>query len=189
MSEPVSALSGVVFSDGIAEVAEADLQGMITLRGDLAAEPLQTALAAMISGGVPETGTVNISKDRAVAWMSPDELLLMVPYDTAASMLEQIQRDLGDSHTLAVNVSDARAAFKVSGARAREVLGKLCPVDFSPAGFVTGMFRRTRLAQVPAAVWLCREDCLQVVCFRSHARYVFDVLTVAAQEGSSVDIY
>ena len=86
-------------------------------------------------------------------------------------------------------MSDARASFRVSGPHAREVLGKLCPVDLAPAQFTPGMFRRTRMAQVPAALWLAEEDALQVICFRSQARYVFDLLCVAAQEGSEVGVY
>jgi sarcosine oxidase subunit gamma len=51
------------------------------------------------------------------------------------------------------------------------------------------MFRRTRMAQVPAALWLADPETFQVICFRSHARYVFDLLCVAAQEGSEVGVH
>jgi len=85
-------------------------------------------------------------------------------------------------------VSDARASFRLEGQHAREVLAKLCPVDLALDAFVEGMFRRTRMAQVPAAFWLCEDEAFQIVCFRSQARYVFDLLCVAAQPGSEVGV-
>ena len=75
------------------------------------------------------------------------------------------------------------------GAFAREVLGKLMPVDFSADAFGPGQIRRSRMAQVPAAVWMTGEDAFRVVCFRSVAQYVFDLLKTAASEGGEVGLY
>ena len=186
MSEPVTALNGAVFADGIARVQEVPLQGMITLRGDLSSAPLQKAVNVVSKGAMPVAGTARISGDVGVAWMSPDEALVLCPYADVHEVLRKMHATLGSVHALATNVSDARASFRVSGMHARDVLAKLCPVDFSASGFEPGMFRRTRLAQVPAALWLCQEDALQIICFRSQAKYVFDVLVVAAQKGSEV---
>ena len=88
-----------------------------------------------------------------------------------------------------MNVSDARAVFRIKGPNTREVLAKLAPVDLSPQAFGPGMIRRTRLAQVPAAFWMEDTDTAQLVCFRSVAQYVFDLLKTAAQPGSEVGFY
>ncbi|MEO9629184.1 MAG: sarcosine oxidase subunit gamma, partial [Sulfitobacter sp.] len=48
------------------------------------------------------------------------------------------------------------------------------------------MFRRTRMGQVPAAFWLREDGVFEVICFRSVAQYMFDLLSVAAQPGSEV---
>lgn len=189
MSDPVTALSGTRMDTGIATVTEVSLQGMITLRGDLADPAVHKAATLVLPGDMPGPGTARIEGDKGVAWMSPDELLVLCPYDDVVPLLDKMHKALGKTHALAVNVSDARASFRVSGDHAREVLAKLCPVDFSPDRFTSGMFRRTRIAQVPAAIWLSDKDNLQVICFRSQAQYVFDLLTVSAQEGSAVDIF
>ena len=73
------------------------------------------------------------------------------------------------------------------GDRAHEVLGKLCPVDLSAEGLQAGTIRRTRMAQVPAALWQSGPGRYSVICFRSQARYVYDLLSVAAQPGSEVN--
>lgn len=189
MSEPVTALGGASFDTGIATVAEAPLQGMITLRGDLSASAVKKAVKAVSGVGSPAPGTVHMDGEVGVCWMSPDELLLLCAYAEAAATLDHLHNALAKTHALAVNVSDARATFVLRGAHAREVLSKLCPVDLAPDRFEPGMFRRTRLAQVAAAFWRVDADTFRIVCFRSQAQYVFDVLTVAAQGGSEVNVW
>ena len=66
--------------------------------------------------------------------MSTDELLVLVPYAEVEAKLAAMTNALSGTHALAVNVSDARAVFRVSGPVAREVLGKLAPVDLSSRG-------------------------------------------------------
>ncbi len=189
MSRAVTALDGATSTDGIATITEVALQGMITLRGDLASAGIKKAAKTVASVDVPGAGQANCSDDRGICWMSPDELLVLCPYDEVDASLDKIRSTIGSDHALAVDVSDARAVFRVSGAGARDVLAKLVPVDLKPQAFAGGMFRRTRMAQVPVAFWLHEEDVFQIVCFRSHARYVFDLLKVAAQPGSAVDFF
>jgi sarcosine oxidase subunit gamma len=188
MSDAVTALGGGHFDGGIATVAEVPLQGMITLRGDLGSKEMKTAAKAF-GVDLPEVRAITAREDRSLAWMSPDELLLLCPYDEVAEVIATVTKALGEAHALAVNVSDARASFRVSGPLAREVLAKLCPVDLAPGSFEPGMFRRTRMAQVAAALWMPGPETLQVICFRSQGRYVFDLLKVAAQPGAEVGIY
>jgi len=186
MSNAVSALQGAFNNDGIAEVTEMGLRGMVTLRGDFADKKLVKALKE-ICGPLPDVRAITTKGELSAAWMSPDELLLMVPYDQAAALVENLNTALDGFHALAVNVSDARAVFEVSGGHAREVIAKLAPVDFAETAFEPGMFRRSRFAQVPAAFWMTDEDTFSIVCFRSVAQYMFDLLCVAAQAGSEVD--
>ena len=188
MSDAVTALGGAAYDVGIASVHEAPLQGMITLRGDLASPVVKKAVKSAVGASVPEPRGCSIDGSAGVAWMSPDELLVLVPYSDVPDTLAEMQVALGKAHALAVNVSDARALFVVKGAQAADVLSKLCPVDVSPEGLGTGMIRRTRMAQVPAALWRSDDDAFCVICFRSQARYVFDLLSVAAQPGSEVGL-
>ncbi|MBK0327175.1 sarcosine oxidase subunit gamma [Rhodobacteraceae bacterium F11138] len=188
MSEPISALNHARF-DGIADIAEIGLQGMITLRGDLAARAVKSAATKATGAAMPGANAISTKDDSGLCWMSPDELLVLCPYAAVPEVLAQLQTALAGSHALAVNVSDARAVFRVSGPAAREVLAKLCPVDLSPAEFEPGTIRRTRLAQVPAAFWMVDNETFQLVCFRSVAQYVFDLLCVAAQPNSEVGVF
>lgn len=188
MSDPVSALNHVSYT-GIARIEETGLQGMITLRGDLSSAALGKAVKAVTGQDVPDVRRVAVDGDSGACWMSPDELLLLVPYAKVEAKLADLNEALKGEHALAVNVSDARAVFRVSDGPAREVMAKLAPVDLSPGVFEPGEIRRTRLAQVAGAFWMEEDGAFRVICFRSVADYVFKLLSVAAQPGSEVGVF
>lgn len=186
MSNPVSALLNASDDSGMVALTELGPTGMITLRGDLSAKELAKAVTTLFGVGMPERGRAITDGLNGVAWMSPDELLLLCPYGEVHTRLEALSDKLAGQHALAVNVSDARALFEIKGAHVRDVVAKLAPVDMHKAFFVPGMFRRTRFAQVPAAFWMPEEEHARVICFRSVAQYMFDLLKMAAQPGSEV---
>jgi sarcosine oxidase subunit gamma len=181
MSDPVSVLGGRV-AGGAVTVRDAGLVGMVTLRGDLAA--LAGAVREVAGVDVPGVNRVAMNGDRGAVWMSPDELLVMVPYVEAGAAVAALDAALASVHHLAVDVSDARAVMRLEGAGAREVLGKLSPADLTPAAFGPGQVRRSRLGQVAAAFWCEAEDRWTVVCFRSVGDYAFKLLAQSAADGA-----
>jgi sarcosine oxidase subunit gamma len=87
-----------------------------------------------------------------------------------------------------LEIRDAQMAASLDD-RAREALAKLCPVDMTPGAFEPGMFRRTRMAQIPAAIWMPDADTVHIVCFRSVAEYTFNLLRDAVAEGGEVGLF
>lgn len=188
MSNAVSALGGVSDVTGVAEIQEVGPQGMITMRGDLTDAAVKKAIK--VTGcAVPKTRAIATKGDMSVAWMSPDEVLIMCPYGDVASVITKLQKALGTAHALVVDVSDARAVFHVSGPATREVIAKLAPVDMSPDAFGVGAFRRTRMAQVAAAFHMKDAQTCEIICFRSVGQYMFDLLKVVAAPGSEVGFF
>jgi sarcosine oxidase subunit gamma len=182
MSDPVSALRGASF-DGFASIREIGPLGMITLRAK-GLKSLDKAIKAAVGTKTPTQRRIEIVGDRACGWMSPDEYLLVLPYADVAKALAAIAKALGNDHHLAVDVSDARAVFRIEGAKADQVLRKLVPADL--ARLAPGELRRTRAAQVAVAFW--QEDGgFTLVCFRSVAGYVMGLLANAAQPGAELD--
>ncbi|WP_226780643.1 sarcosine oxidase subunit gamma [Oceaniglobus trochenteri] len=188
MSDPVTPLNGASFQ-GFVTVTETAPQGMITLRGDLAAAALRDAVLAVAGADLPDMGRIVINGSRGCAWMSPDEALLLLPRADVPDALAQLATALEGSHHLAVDVSDARAMFRLEGAGLRDVLAKLTPADVSPAGLAPFTLRRSRLAQVAAAFWLTDQQAAHVICFRSVAQYVFDLLSTSARKGSEPELF
>lgn len=190
MSNTVSALVGETFA-GIVSVEDAGLTGMITLRGDLSDGGLRDAVTGLTGTAFPDARRAETAGDTAVCWMSPDELLIVMPYENVGDALKRLGETLGGTHHLAVDVSDARAVIRLSGkgAALRETLAKLTPADMRVSALPAGEMRRTRLAQVPAAFWFEDEGTAHVICFRSVARYVFGILKQSAELGSEVGYF
>ncbi|WP_126975890.1 sarcosine oxidase subunit gamma [Frigidibacter oleivorans] len=183
MSEPQSALPGRRAA-GFATVAEAGLQGMITLRGDLASPVLAAAVQQATGCAMPGPRRIVQAGDRAAAWMSPDELLLILPHADAPGAATALQAALAGEHALVAEVSDARAMFAVTGDKAVQALAKLFPVDF--AAMEPDEIRRSRMAQVAAALWQAAPGDWRIVCFRSVAAYAFGLLDNAVRPGSEL---
>ncbi|WP_420567640.1 sarcosine oxidase subunit gamma [Thalassovita sp.] len=181
MSEAITALQGAQ-THGAVTLTEIGPQGMITLRGEL---PALGDVLRQVGLTLPGKRQIVHAKDRSVAWMSPDELLILLPYAQVPEALQTLETTLSGTHFLAANVSDARAMFTLSGTAeaVRETLAKLAPADLSPGTFEPGEISRTRIAQVPAALWLTQDGEGRVVCFRSVAQYAFDVLSAASEGG------
>jgi sarcosine oxidase subunit gamma len=170
---------------GVATVREVPAPGMIALKGDLSSPAVAAAVRAVTDCAVPGLRRIEAAGAARAGWMAPDELLLILPRGKVAGALATIAERLAGAHHLAADVSDMRAMFRLDGPGAREALAKLAPVDLAPGAFEPGELRRTRLAQVPAAFWM-EEGGVTLVCFRSVARYAFDLLAGAAAPGGEV---
>lgn len=184
MSEPVSALGGASFAGRVTGV-DAGPCGMVTLRGDLAAPGIAAALRDVTGLAVPERRRVTRAGDHSALWMSPDELLILLPHGKARAAEQALGAALAGTHHLAVEVSDARALLRLQGpdAALREVLAKLAPVDMDL--FTLGEVRRTRLGQIACAFWMPDPGVVHLICFRSVARYAFDLLAASAQDAGA----
>jgi sarcosine oxidase, subunit gamma len=181
MSDPVSALGGATH-DGFATLRETGPLGMITLRAK-GLKSLPKAVKAAVGTKVPAPRRIEVAGNRACGWMSPDEYLLVLPYGEVPKALSTLATALKGEHHLVADVSDARAVFRIEGARAAQVLQKLVPADLE--ALAPGELRRTRAAQVAVAFWR-QDDGYTLVSFRSVAGYVMGLLSQSARPGSEI---
>ena len=158
-------------------VQKLQMRGMISLRCDF------SNTTDVVGLGMPGIGQIVAQGDRALAWTSPDEGLLLLPHDDVGTAMAQMSEQFQRVHHLAVDVSDARAVFSLSGQGVREVIAKLAPVDMHPGSFGPGQFRRSRLGQVAAAFWMNENGDVNLICFRSVADYVMALLEQSAKDG------
>ena len=181
----------------IADLSEAPLRGMITLRGDLDNPRIGAAVTAAVGLMIPAKRRFEMDGERGVFWMSPDELMLQTSYKAADATAAAISEALADTAThaetphLVANVSDARQIFTLKGAAAREILAKGAPIDLHPSAFGVGDIRRTRISAVAAAIYQTRSDpdVFEVFCFRSYADYLWAWLCASAQKGAAPVVF
>ena len=183
MSNIQTAMNGAR-ATGYVDVSEAAAAGMITLRGDLAHAGVQKAVKSVMGAGVPRTLAVTDADAGQILWMSPDELMIVCAYNQAKQVVADLIAALGDTHSMVVNVSDARAVFDLHGSATPEIIAKLAPIDMK--SMQAGTVRRTRFAQIPAAFWMTSNDSARIICFRSVGEYMFNQLRNSAQAGFEV---
>lgn len=173
----------------LATITALPVQGMLTIRGALGDADFAHAIQNVTGMELPVERAITTSGSQSLAWMSPDELLLLCLHADAAKTAADLSTAFTGQFAMAVEVSDARAVFDITGPQAREVLAKLAPVDLAPGVFEPGEMRRTRLAQVAAAFWMTGPDSFRLIAFRSVAQYVEDLLSTAAKPGTQVGYF
>lgn len=154
-------------------------RGMIALKADLADKAVEKAVKKATGLDMPAALSGRFEGQRALVWMAPDEAMLLCAPDKVAELVAALGKGLAGQHALVLDMSDARALFRLEGAGLRSVLARLSPADTSPAAFTPGTVRRSRLAQVPAAFWMPEEGVAEAMCFRSVAEYVAGLLEEA----------
>lgn len=165
-------------------ITRAPATGMVSLRADLTNGVLQSTVMNLTGTRFPDQCEILHNGEHSVAWMAPDEVLLLLPHAGVQSAIAQMSQSLADVPHLAAEVSDARTLFQLSGPGVREVLAKGAPIDLLPTAFQPGHIRRTRLGQVAAALWMVDADSFRLICFRSVTEYVDTFLATASQPGS-----
>lgn len=169
-------------AEALATITAVKDLGMIQIRADLAASGPAIAQAAGLS--IPAPTRIETNGNRALGWMSPDELLLVLPLSEVRAAVSALEGALAGQHGLIADVSDMRAVYDVKGARAAQVLAKLSPTDFS--ALPEDGLRRTRLAQTACGIWAVAGG-YRVIGFRSVGDYMRGILTAAAKPGTHLD--
>ncbi|WP_347140485.1 sarcosine oxidase subunit gamma family protein [Paracoccus sp. SSK6] len=166
-------------AEALATIARIEGLGMIAIRADL--DRAGDAIAEAAGLTIPGQTRIVTDGSRSLGWMSPDELLLILPATELAEAVTALTDALASEHALVVDVSDARAVFDVTGPHAADVIAKLMPVDLDdlpPDGL-----RRSRAAQTAAALWRIPGG-FRLIGFRSTADYLRLILENAAIPGS-----
>lgn len=184
MSDPAPGALGGAEARGLVTIRDVGLTGMVTLRADLASAA--RAVTRVTGATMPGARHITEGQGCRVAWMSPDELLILCDPAQARKLAFDLTEALTGQHHLALDVSDARAMIALSGdpGPLRDVLAKITPANI--ASLHPGEIRRTRLQQVVGAIWFESQTEARVICFRSVAVYVFDLLAMSARKGGAV---
>ncbi|MCE2521743.1 MAG: sarcosine oxidase subunit gamma [Rhodobacteraceae bacterium] len=163
------------------------IRAMAMFRGSLSDTELTTRLAAALDVNLPKKLRISAGNGVDVAWMSPDELLLMMDGDGERT-LNAVGDALRGMHHLIADVSAMRVEFELTGP-VRDILAKGTPADVSPNSFKIGDFRRSRIGQIQAAYWLTDDTTARIICRRSEAEYLSGWLEVAVAKGGELGFY
>lgn len=106
-------------------------------------------VAKALGAELPDAQRAILDNSSAVeiAWLAPDEWLLFGAEPDVARAADQARAALSKSTALVTDLTHARAAFRLIGAKARDALAAHCPLDFSDAAFPVGAVARSLLGE------------------------------------------
>lgn len=171
-----------------AALAAAPYRTQVSVRGDGSDERFRNAVGAIIGAPPPlepntVAGPADLTDGARILWLGPDEWLV-VAADADADLAATLNARLAGTIAAAIDVSDARAVFCVSGPRARDLLSRGCPLDLHPRVFSPGRCAQTLMAK--AHVILHQRDEVgpgyDLYVQRSLAAYLWTWLSDAAAE-------
>ncbi|WP_440997415.1 sarcosine oxidase subunit gamma [Arhodomonas sp. SL1] len=158
--------------------------GHLNLRGD-PGSPAFINACRQVLGVAPPTvaNTVSEGEDVVVAWLGPDEWLVMTPPDRQGPVGDALREALAGEHYAVTDVTSGQTVIAVDGDHAREVLAKGTPLDVHPRAFGAGACAQTVLAKASVFLRVIRPgEAFEVVVRRSFADYLWQWLRDAAGE-------
>jgi heterotetrameric sarcosine oxidase gamma subunit len=174
-------MEGAVTGERNVRVSEWRFTTMVSLRVD-PASPAARALEGVLGARLPGSiGGVASQAPHHVLWQGPDEWLV-VSQQPADVLVPALVGAVAGGHAAVVDVSANRTILEVTGAAARAVLEKGCPLDLHARAFGPGRAVTTTLARIPLVLWQVGSNSYRLLPRSSFADYVARWLLDASQE-------
>ena len=156
------------------EMCELAFWGHVNLRGDSGAEAFQAGVEKAVGARVPVApNTVARAGERAIAWMGPDEWLVVSPPESREGVADKLEKALSGLHVAVNDISSGQTIIRLRGPRARDVLSKGCPLDFHHRAFGAGQCAQSHIAKSNALIIQVDDaPTYDVIVRRSFADYL-----------------
>jgi sarcosine oxidase subunit gamma len=172
------------------ELREITDRGMIDLRGSVADKKFMAAAKKVLGLDLPKTPRTSVSwGDVKALWLSIDQWLLLCSRAKAVELVAALKAELGNIHSLIVDVSDMRAVLRLEGEGVREVLLKGSSLDLLSDDYAAGTVRRMRYAEIAALLHVVEDTVFDVYVFRSYADYAWDFILATARAHAKVTLF
>jgi sarcosine oxidase, subunit gamma len=169
---------------------EISSRGMIDLRGITTDRKFMSAAKSVLGFDLPKAPRTSAGfGDIKALWLSPDQWLILCNGDKTAELHAELVKELGSTHSLAVNVSDMRAVIRLEGEGVRETVMKGSTLDLTDGSYTPGTVRRLRFAEIAALLHVVEDTVIDLYVFRSYADYTWEFLLKAARKGSEVRLF
>lgn len=161
LSPPSTMPSG----DPVLRIVPVTDRGLLLIQARSADASLAGILARQLGLQLPLPLKSERRAATALLWLAPREWLLELPAAQTPSVLAALESSFAQARAqspgerspaglcVVSDVSDAFAAFEVSGTRALDVLMSSCSLELRPQSFPAGQCARTAVADIPAILW------------------------------------
>lgn len=173
-------------------MSEVSDRGMIDLRGEAGSVKFRQAVKAVLGIDLPlKPRATAVKGDVTVLWLSIDQWLVCCPRNKADGLLGELRRNLGEIHSLAVDVTDARAIIRLEGDNVREVLMKGSSIDFTLPEYKAGLVRRLMFAEIAALAHIVADKpcTIDIYVFRSYADYTWKWIEATTKPAATIGLF
>lgn len=122
---------------------------------------------------------VEAQNNRAALWLGPDEWLLIVSGNDAASVVASLKSAVVGKPASLVDAGHRNTGLAVAGTKAADVLSAGCPLDLDLDAFPVGMCTRTLFGKAEVVLWRTEIHTFRLEVGRSFAPYVVALLATA----------
>ena len=172
------------------ELREITDRGMIDVRGHATDKKFMAAAKKVLGLDLPKAPRTSVSwGDVKALWLSIDQWLILCSRAKALELTAALKAELGNIHSLVVDVSDMRAVLRLEGEGLREVLLKGSSLDLLGEDYAPGTVRRMRYAEIAALLHVVEETVFDVYVFRSYADYAWYFILAAAGAPAKVTFF
>lgn len=178
-------------ADASVQLSEKPFRGLINIRGDTNDSTFVAAVKKATRLDLPTTPNTVSGKPATtrIFWLGPDEWMVVTKPGGGKHAFDALWKSLkvDGLHTSVADTSDARTTITVSGANARNVMAKLCSLDFHPSQFGPGQCAQTIVAKVGVMITQTAETksggaTYELYALRSFSTYLWKRLVDAANE-------
>lgn len=163
-------------------IVERPFRTMFNVRGDPRNAAFVPAFAEATGLMLPEANAFVALDGRLVAWLGPDELLLILEAGDAVADASQTRQRLNERIPTFTEIGAGYATLEISGSHSRSVLARACALDLHPRALIAGQCLQTQMAGT-AVLLLLRDDSprFELVVRRSFADHLWRWLERSAQ--------
>ncbi len=139
-----------------------------------------TGASAVLGGALPESALCSaMTGNHRVFRIAPDQFWVLGGGDPTleARLRAAIPADAG----CVTSLEGARTHLFVEGPRARDLLGRLVPIDLHPTVFPVGGFAQTGIHHVAGLLLRASESRYEYFALRTFAAFTWEVLVDAAR--------
>jgi len=170
-------------------MGERPYRGLVNLRGPAGDKTFDSAVQKALGVALPsEPNSTTGQDDLRVFWLGPDEWWVVTPGDGPA-MADKLRAAVAGQKAAVTDVSESRTCIHISGARARDLLAKGCPLDLHPRAFSAGRCAQSLCAKAMVTLHQVEDDdakgggpAYDVYVLNSFAEYLWLWLEDAARE-------
>lgn len=177
--------------DAGVRLSETPFRGQINIRGDANDPKFVAAVKKATRLELPTTPNTVSGKPATtrIFWLGPDEWMIVTKPNGGKRAFDALWKNLkvDGLHASVSDTSEARTTITVSGLNARNVMAKLCSLDFHPSQFGPGQCAQTVVAKVGVMVTQTAEAktggaTYELYALRSFSTYLWHRLVDAANE-------